>query len=86
MTTDQQAAPDPSGTEKPNWLTLDRQLALRTGASRLGDQFADRVSVTRFLPLLACPAFPGKRYEVERRVLTLMSELDLTPAETGSRA
>ena len=127
MTTDQQAAPDPSRTEKPNWLTLDRQLALRTAASRLGeefkgiygpetigrfiessfDQFADRASVTRFLPLLACPVFPGERYEdwdiadpagqalgdvrpirdeVERRVLTLMSELGLTPAETGGCA
>jgi protein-tyrosine-phosphatase len=233
MTTEQHPAPDSSRTEKPNWLSLDQQLALRTAANRLGeefkgiygpetigrfiessfDQFADRASVTRFLPLLAerwarqrlhalakveglahtgtptvlflcthnagrsqmalgffnhhagenaigwsggsepgievnpaaveamaergiditsefpkpwtdevvraadvvvsmgcgdaCPVFPGKRYEdwdiadpagqtlvdvrpirdeVERRVLTLMSELGLTPAQTGDRA
>jgi protein-tyrosine-phosphatase len=233
MTTEQHPAPASSRTDKPNWLTLDQQLALRTAASRLGDefkgiygpetigrfiessfdQFADRASVTRFLPLLAerwarqrlhalakveglahtgtptvlflcthnagrsqmalgffnhhagenaiawsggsepgievnpaaveamaergiditsefpkpwtdevvraadvvismgcgdaCPVFPGKRYEdwdiadpagqtlvdvrpirdeVERRVLTLMSELGLTPVQTGDRA
>ena len=233
MTTEQHPAPDTSRTEKPNWMSLDQQLALRTAANRLGeefkgiygpetigrfiessfDQFADRASVTRFLPLLAerwarqrlhalakveglahtgtptvlflcthnagrsqmalgffnhhagenaigwsggsepgievnpaaveamaergiditsefpkpwtdevvraadvvvsmgcgdaCPVFPGKRYEdwdiadpagqtlvdvrpirdeVERRVLTLMSELGLTPVQTGDRA
>ncbi|WP_243395271.1 arsenate reductase ArsC [Nocardioides currus] len=233
MTTEQHPAPGSNRMEKPDWLTLDQQLAVRTAANRLGeefkgiygpetigrfiessfDQFADRASVTRFLPLLAerwarqrlhalakveglahtgaptvlflcthnagrsqmalgffnhhagenaiawsggsepgievnpaaveamaergiditsefpkpwtdevvraadvvismgcgdaCPVFPGKRYEdwdiadpagetlvdvrpirdeVERRVLTLMSELGLTPVQTGDRA
>lgn len=35
MTTGQPPAPDPS----PNWLSLDQQLALRTAATRLGDEF-----------------------------------------------
>lgn len=73
MTTEQLPPPDPSRTEKPHWMSLDQQLALRTAASRLGeeftgiygsetiarfiessfDQFADRATVGRFLPLLA---------------------------------
>ena len=37
MTTEQQPAPDP--TAKPNWLSLDQQLALRSAAARLAQQF-----------------------------------------------
>ena len=71
MTTDQQHEQGP-GQPAP-WLSLDQQLALKTAATRLGeefkgiygaetigrflessfDQFADRATVARFLPLLA---------------------------------
>lgn len=72
MTTDQQHA---SGQSGGPWLSLD--------------QFADRATVARFLPLLA-ERWARQRLhalaKVERRVRTLMTELGLTPGNTGGRA
>ena len=50
----------------------------------------DRLEQIRSRPVLASPQtlvdVRPIRDEVERRVLTLMSELGLTPAQTGDRA
>ena len=71
MTTEQHHEQAPG--QQPAWMALDQQLALRTAATRLAeefkgiygpetigrflessfDQFADRATVARFLPLLA---------------------------------